>query len=95
MRDFVTLGQTPCDEPCACVGEEDYYDRARAECRRFITLLRETFGSEPYGAQLTVKSSPHDFGDYLEVICHFDTDIPESRDYAYRCEDDAPVTWEG
>ncbi len=24
MRDFFTLDQTPCDEPCASVGEPDY-----------------------------------------------------------------------
>jgi hypothetical protein len=95
MRDFITLGPTPSDEPCACVGEEHYPDRALQECARFIQLLRTTFGPEPEGAALSVKWFQHDFGHYVEVVCHYHTDIPESVDYAYRCEDEAPQTWEG
>lgn len=95
MRDYYTLGSAPCDEPCACVGEENYRERALEECERFIELLRATFGPEPYDARLSIKWSPHDFGEYCEVVCYFDTAIPESVDYARRCEDDAPATWEG
>ena len=95
MRDFVALGQTPCDEPCTCVGEENYRERAVEECQRFLTLLRETFGPEPDGARLATKWFDHDFGSYCEVVCHFNTDLPESRDYAFRCEDETPATWEG
>ncbi len=94
MRDFVTLGPTPCDEPCACVGEEDYRARALTECRRFILLLRRTFGPEPDGAWLSAKWFPHDFGAHCEVVCSFDTDIPESVAYVLRCEENAPPTWE-
>ena len=94
MRNFVTLGTTPCDEPCACVDEPDYHVTALSECLRFILLLRETFGVEPEGAWLSVKSFPHDFGTYHDVVCYFNTDISESMDYALRCEDEAPATWE-
>lgn len=95
MRDFVCIGSAPCEEPCACLGEDDYHDRVLEECRRFIQLLRETFGAEPDGARLSVKSFPHDFGTYFEVVCYFNPDLPASVDYAYRCEDEAPTTWEG
>ena len=95
MQNYFTLGPTPRDEPCACVGEEDYEQRARAECKRFIALLRQKFGPEPYGARLTVKSFPHDFGLYYEVVVCFDEDFPDSVEYAFRCEDNLPATWEG
>jgi hypothetical protein len=95
MHDFVCLGPTPCEESCACVGEEDYRERALEECRRFIQLLRKTFGPEPDGARLSLKWFDHDFGPYCEVVCHFNTELPESVDYAFRCESDAPATWEG
>jgi hypothetical protein len=95
MRDYLTLGSTPWNEDCACVGEENYHDRAIAECARFIQLLRTTFGPEPEGAALSVKWFPHDFGHYVEVVCYFNTDIPESVEYAARCEDETPKTWEG
>ena len=93
MRDFVTLGTTPCDEPCACVGEENFRARALAECQQFILLLRQIFGPEPEGAWLSTKWFPHDFGEYCEVVCYYNTDIPESVDYAYQCENDTPATW--
>ena len=95
MQNYFTLGPTPRDEPCACVGEEDYEPRARKECRRFIGLLRKMFGPEPEGARLTVKSFPHDFGPYYEVVVCFDEDFLDSVAYAFRCEDNLPATWEG
>ena len=59
MENYFTLGPTPRDESCACVGEEDYEPRARKECRRFIALLRKKFGLEPEGARFGVKDFPH------------------------------------
>lgn len=93
MENYFTLGPTPRDEPCACVGEDDYAPRAKKECRRFIALLRKKFGPEPEAARLSVKWFPHDFGDYCEVAIYFDEDIPESAEYARHCEDNLPATW--
>jgi hypothetical protein len=95
MRDYLTLGPAPCDEDGAQVGQPDDHERARHECQRLIDLIRRTLGPEPHGAHLTITSFPHDFGDDLEVVCHFDTEIEAAVDYAYRCESDAPATWEG
>jgi hypothetical protein len=94
MQNYVSLAPTPIEEDCAQVGTADHAARARAECRRFIALLRKNFGQEPEGARLAVKSFPHDFGDYLEVICYFDDTLPASVEYAYHCEDNLPATWD-
>ncbi len=94
MENYVALAPAPIEEHCVCVGEEDYMPRARAECERFIALLRKKFGPEPEGARLAVTSFPHDFGDYLEVICSFDDTLPASVEYAFRCEDNLPTTWD-
>ena len=93
MTDYIALGPTPADEPCVQVGEELYAEKARAECRRFIKLLRDTFGPEPSGAYLQPKAFPHDFGTYWEVVCHFNPDVPNSIEYALRLEREAPTTW--
>jgi len=93
MRDYVDLGSAPYEEPCANVGEPDYQKRARVECNRFVDFLRKTFGPEPPGATLRVKSNPHDFGSYLSVVCEFDDRNEAAAEYAYRCEDDTPATW--
>ena len=94
MKDYINIGSTPCEEPCAQVGQSDYAKKARAECVRFIQLLRHTFGPEPEGAQLAVKSFPHDFGTYYEVVCWFDPALRLSVEYALRCEAETPATWE-
>ena len=94
MRDYMDLECAPCDEPCAQVGEPDYYLRAKEECARFIVLIRKKLGEEPPGARLAVKSNPHDFGTYYSVVCHFEDNDEEARRYAYLCESDAPSTWQ-
>ena len=94
MRDYLTIGSAPCDEDCAQVGQPNYIWQARQECQRFIQLIRTKLGPEPEGARLAVTSFPHEFGDYLEVVCHFDTDVSAAVDYAYQCESEAPATWE-
>ena len=62
---------------------------------RFIELIRETLGPEPAGAELAIKSFPHDFGTYYEVVIWFEPDDAAAVAYAVRCEDDAPRTWNG
>lgn len=92
--DYIYIGSTPCDEECAQVGQPDYLRQAREECNRFIELIRRTLGPEPEGAQLSVKSNPHDFGTYLDVVCYYDTDNKAAAQYAFRCEDEAPSRWD-
>ena len=97
MQEHVDLGgTTPPEESCAQVGsrEYDYYDRARREARAYIGLLRRTFGDEPDGARLSVKSHPHDFGTYLTVVCFFVSDNQPAADYASRCEAEGPQEWD-
>lgn len=96
MRDHICIGSSPADEQTAQVGSADYESRARAECTRFIDIIRDRLGLEPPGARLAVKMFPgHDFGSYYEVVCHYDDAFPESVEYAFRCERECPQTWEG
>jgi hypothetical protein len=94
MRDWIDLGSGPPDEPCAQVGTDGYYDRARRECRAYIALLRRHLGKEPEGAELSIRSNQHDFGTYLSVVCWYDAAKPESLDYAFRCEGHGPQEWD-
>ncbi len=94
MRDHIDLGSTPCNEQCAQIGQEGYDIIGRAECKRFIDLIRKTLGNEPDGAKLAVKCNSHDFGTYYEVVCYFDTDNEASTKYAYDCEANCPTSWE-
>ena len=93
-RDYIDIGSSPSEEDCAQVGSPDYERRARTECARFIELIRKTLGEEPPGAHLAVKSNPHDFGTYYEVVCYYQYADEEAQKYAYRCESDAPARWD-
>lgn len=93
-RDYVSIGPTPSAEQCQQVGTPEYdHTAARAECRRFLALIRQTLGDEPEGAQLGIKSNPHEYGSYLEVVCYYDDENETAADYAYRCDAEAPENW--
>lgn len=94
MTDYLNIGGSPTDEHCAQVGQPDYYEKGRAECVAFKHQLVRAFGEEPDGAHLAVKSFPHDFGNYLEVICYFDDDNEKAREYAFRLEGNTPALWD-
>jgi hypothetical protein len=59
-----------------------------------MALILERIGKEPRGACLKIKAFEHDFGKYLEVVCRYDSNIPESLKYALRCESDSPTRWD-
>lgn len=90
-RDYLSIGPVPPEESCQQVGS-DHYDpvKANKECKQYIQLLRRAFGDEPDGAKLSIKNFPHDFGTYSEVVCYYDSDKPESIDFAFKCESNSP-----
>jgi hypothetical protein len=94
MQECLDVGCAPSEEDCAQVGREDYSERARRECRVYISQLRRMFGEEPDGARLSIKSNPHDFGTYWSVVCYFDAGNQAAADYAYRCEGESPQQWD-
>ena len=93
MRDFIFIGASPAEEDCVQLGTDNYYERARAECKRYIEAIRKKLGPEPEGAKLKIKRQPHDFGEYLEVVCYYEDTNEEATKYAFRCESDSPETW--
>jgi hypothetical protein len=94
MTDYISLGPVPAYENCQQVGT-DHYDpeKARKECLLFIEAIREALGPEPHGARLKVKSFPHEFGWYYDVVVQYDDEFPNAVEYAFRCESDAPARW--
>ena len=94
-RDYIDIGAAPAEEDCVQVNKEgDYHQAMRAECIRFVELIRKHLGPEPEGAQLGVKSNPHDFGTYYSAVCYFEDENEEARKYAFRCEAETPARWD-
>lgn len=94
MRDHLVIAESPADETCAGVGSIDYPERSRAECKALIGQLRRELGEEVASAKLGVKSFPHDFGEYRQVVCYFDDQDEPAMEYAYKCEAKLPERWD-
>jgi hypothetical protein len=94
MRDYLNIGSSPASEDCAQVGSDGYHKKAKKECGVFIGQIRRELGPEPPGASLSIKSFPHDFGNYMEVVCYFDDESEAAREYAFKCEAECPDMWD-
>ena len=79
---------SPYGEDCVCLGEDDYFDRASEEAKRFLSQIRKHYGQEPGNSQLKIQENPHDFGYYLSIEFYYDTDNIEEETYGYDIEGD-------
>lgn len=93
-REFSTFDTTPCDEPCAQVGKDGYYEIARLEARTLVDQLRRTFGNEPEGVRVRIRTKNHDYGEYVDVAIDVDISRPEAIDWAFAVENDFPQKWD-
>jgi hypothetical protein len=95
MLDYIEIGPAPCDEKCEQANVSGTnYERMRAENHAFIRQIRRALGEEPEGARLAARfNRDGDYG-YYEVVCHFDSKNAAARDYAFKCEAEAPVYWD-
>ena len=94
MKDYLSIGSSPAEEDCAQVGTDNYREIARKECKAYIDQIRRQLGDEPEGAFLAIKSFPHDFGSYLEVVCFFDDNNEIASNYAFKCESETWPNWD-
>jgi len=90
----LSLSPVPIAEDCAQLGSDNYRELARMECQAFIEQLRRVHGEEPRKCGFIVKSNPHDFGTYYDVVVKFDEDDDEASDYAYKVEGELPHHWD-
>lgn len=88
------IGSSPSEESCVQVTADGAtIDAQKHECQAYIEALRRLLGPEPEGARLRIKSQPHDFGTYYDVICRFDENDEQAVEYAFKCESSGPLTW--
>jgi hypothetical protein len=92
--DYVSIGSSPCNESCAQVGTDGYTEKAKKECRAFQNQLERHFKNFPDGCFLSIKSFPHDFGSYLEVIVRYDENDEAAANFAYDIENNCPENWD-
>jgi len=90
MLDYINIGSVPCNEDCSQVGTEDYHRLSRIECKVFQRQLERTFPL----ASFKVKTFPHDFGSYSEVVAVYDVDDEASLKFALEAESNTPESWD-
>ena len=88
LREFLCIGSTPVEEPCAQVGHPDYHAQARIECRAYMEQLRRLY-PEPDNGYFKVKSFSRDFGTYYEVIAVYDEEDETAVEWALSAESGA------
>ena len=89
MRDYLCLGPVPSDEDCQQVGMDSYdYEQDTADLRRYKAMLENRWPD----AHFAIKSFPHDFGTYREVVVYFDDE--EDGPSAFEVEANLPRTWD-
>lgn len=93
MMENLDVGPTPCYESCAQIGDTDYYDVAKSECRRYMTGLTLLF-PPPEGSYFKIQSNSHDFGNYFEVNYRFNPENNEHVNCARNIERNLPRTWD-
>lgn len=94
MKDYIYIGSSPVEEPCAQVGSPDYFERSRAECKAFAAQLLRQFPDQPDSTYFIVKAQAHDFGTYREVVVVYDDADEESLNYALKVEGNTPANWD-
>ena len=89
MKDYLCLGPVPADEDCQQVGTDSYdYQKDTADLWRYRAMLQDRWPE----AHFAVKSFPHDFGTYREVVVYYDTE--DNDPIAYEVEANLPKTWD-
>ena len=93
MRAYIELGSTPAEEDCAQVGWENYDTLSMIETKVYKEQLKRTFKLIG-GMSFSIKSFPHDFGSYKEVVVNYDDANEQEVDLAFEIENNQPGKWD-
>ena len=92
-KDFISIGCTPASEDCVQVSKTEYYmDKMLAECNRYKEMLQAKF-ADCNKVTIAVKTFPHDFGSYAEVVVKYDNEDIEALAQAIHIENNMPMNW--
>jgi len=90
MRDYIEIGSSPAGESCAQMGADNFERLSKIECRVFKNQLERMFPDGVFG----VKSFPHDYGNYREVVAYYEDGNEKMTDAAFAAERQTPEFWD-
>ena len=95
MKEYMSLGSSPCGEDCAQVGSPNYSTVALYEMEIYKKQLNRNFPeAESKGCRFKIKWNSHDFGTYGEVNVYWNTDNEVADEYVYEIEKNLPEYWD-
>lgn len=96
MRDYLNIGSTPADEPCAQVGRDDYLRQSMTETIVFTHQCQRVLAANYPEVLVNVvgKSFPHDFGTYREVVVYYDDNDQKQVEQAFFLESSDISNWD-
>jgi len=94
MKDYLSLGPTPCGEDCQQIGPNFDCEKSNTELKAFKHQLERQFKNIPEGSRFGIKTFPHDFGSYSEVVVYFNDADDKSTDFAFHVESNTPEFWD-
>ena len=96
MRDYLNIGPTPADEPCAQVGRDNYHRHSMTETIAFTHQWQRVLADNYPEVLVNVvgKSFPHDFGTYREVVVYYDDDDQKQVEQAFFLESADISNWD-
>lgn len=90
-RNYMEIGPTPVDMPCAQLGvDADFEMQNKIECVAFKHQLERLFPT----ATFTVKTFPYEREPYREVCVVYDDADEQESELAYEIEANIPVYWD-
>ena len=90
---YIELGPVPCGEKCEQLGSNYRPEFARFECQQYKAQLEREF-NHLSDISFSIKSFPHDFGTYMEVVVRYDDENEESVDNAFHVDSNSPEKWD-
>lgn len=96
MKNYLTLGSTPYDENCAQVGNDNYYDQSQIELHIYGKYIQRLFPEILVSKTLylKIKSFPHDFGTYKELVIYYDNSNEKEYNLALNIDSNLPKNWD-
>lgn len=86
MRDYLTIGRVPCDEPYIQLGRPHYSTMSRLECNAYRKAIIKAYGPPQGESTLSIKGFQHNFGTYHELVVNYDPNNEEECAYALKVE---------
>lgn len=91
----IHIGPVPSLERCASVGDADFEKVSRQECWTFRRMMERHFPvPEGMDARFAVRSFPHEFGSYREVVVDYEPSDEKALAFALHCEHHTPDQWD-